>query len=577
MVRLNRRQLIAAAGLTGVGLLAGGPRAAGVDRALRVSARRAVRPEGTTLEQVATPVGSAGYRRLATGPGWPLVVRQELAPAGSRRDDRREALASAVQFTDVHVVDAESPVRAEYMHLFPVFASSAFRPHETMTTQGLASLVSRVNGLRAGPFTGRPFDCLVSTGDNTDNHEHVELSWFLDALNGGEITPATGDRTRYEGVQDSGSTLYYHPESDLNDIYKQAGFPQIPGLLTAAARRFTSAGLEIPWYSVFGNHDDSVEGTVPGGTPLDAFYTGTIKIMGLSSPAAAEKIAGLWQTDPRQVGALIPVLAGPIATVTADQRRKPFTPLEYVLEHLKPRNTGPGPVGHGFTQENVDRDTGYFTWEVAPGVLGIAMDTTNRAGFTDGSLGAEQLEWIEARLKAGSSAYYDPSGRPVTHDVTDSLFVLFSHHTSTTMENVIPDPERPAEQRHNADVLIALLHRFPNVVAWVCGHTHTNLITPHAGPTAEQGFWEISTASHVDYPQQARLLELVDNRDGTLSLFATLIEADSPYQVGYGNLSPGGLASLYRELAFNDIHNDGSRTGGPADHNVELLLANPLR
>lgn len=126
-------------------------------------------------------------------------------------------------------------------------------------------------------------------------------------------------------------------------------------------------------------------------------------------------------------------------------------------------------------------------------------------------------------------------------------------------------------------MLIALLHRFPNVLAWVCGHTHTNLITPHAGPTKQQSFWEISTASHVDYPQQARLLELVDNRDGTLSLFATLIEADSPYQVGYDNLAPGGLASLYRELAFNDIHNDGSRTSGAADHNVELLLANPLR
>lgn len=42
------------------------------------------------------------------------------------------------------------------------------------------------------------------------------------------------------------------------------------------------------------------------------------------------------------------------------------------------------------------------------------------------------------------------------------------------------------------------------------------------------GFWEISTASHIDFPQHARILELVDNGDGTLSIFGTLVDHPAP-------------------------------------------------
>ena len=54
----------------------------------------------------------------------------------------------------------------------------------------------------------RPLDFMMSTGDNTDNHELVELAWFLDILNGGAVTASTGDPSRYEGVQDSGSAQF---------------------------------------------------------------------------------------------------------------------------------------------------------------------------------------------------------------------------------------------------------------------------------------------------------------------------------------------------------------------------------
>ncbi|MGZ4553458.1 MAG: TIGR03767 family metallophosphoesterase, partial [Mycobacteriaceae bacterium] len=193
---ISRRGFLTSAGaagaLWGVAAVGTATPAQALDRGLKRTAERTTSTAGTTLEQVATRVSATGYTRLTAGPGWPLMVRTELAGAGGERDDNRTALASFVQFTDVHVVDSESPVRFEYLH--PI-VSSAYRPQEILSTQGTASLVRRINSLvpTGGPYTGRPFDCMVTTGDNTDNHEHVELEWMLTSFNGGSITPTTGD------------------------------------------------------------------------------------------------------------------------------------------------------------------------------------------------------------------------------------------------------------------------------------------------------------------------------------------------------------------------------------------------
>jgi metallophosphoesterase (TIGR03767 family) len=498
-------------------------------------------------------------------------VRTELAEARNGREDRRTALASLVQLTDVHLVDAQSPVRFEYVH---PFTGSAFRPQETLTAHGLVALVHRVNALAAGPHTQRPFDAVVSTGDNTDNKEFAELSWFLTALNGGTIVPNTGAPDRYEGVQNSGADLYWNPESPIQDMYKKAGFPEIPGLLGAAIDPVTSPGLRTPWYCVFGNHEDSVEGTVPSGIPpLDAMYTGSLKFEVPGSPEQAKAVDIATKYDPGAIAGVLSAFTTPPRVVTPDPTRAPFTPRQFIAAHLDPANTGPGPVGHGFAPDAGDTGIGYYAFDIAPGVVGISMDSTNHAGFVDGSLGAAQFRWIEDTLLAGSSVYYDSAGARVSQSRSDTWFVLFSHHTSTTMDNLVPDPANPTEPRIPAAQLVSLLHRFPNVLAWVNGHTHENRITPWAGPTPEQSFWEVNTASHIDFPQHGRILEVVDNADGTVSILTTLFEADSPYSVDYTDLSPLGLASLYRELSFNDIHTDPVRLGASVDHNVELLLS----
>jgi metallophosphoesterase (TIGR03767 family) len=559
-----------------MGLLLVTPTANALDRALKRTAARTFRTAGTTLEQVATAVtpGTTTYSRLTGGPGWPLVVRGDLAEPKPGRDDRRRAVSAFVQFTDLHVTDTESPVRFEYLH---PFNAAAYRPQETLGTVATSALVRRVNTLKRGPFTDRPFDFLVTTGDNTDNHELIELDWFLTSLNGGTVSPNSGDPKRYEGVQDSGSIAFWNPSTRLDDAYTKKGFPQLPGLLEAAIAPFRAPGLDVPWFCTFGNHDDSVSGLLPEDTAgIESFYTGRDKVIGVSDSTAKQIVTAIGNRTSVPMAEVLSAPGTILREVTPDARRRPFTTAEFVRAHLEHRNTGPGPAGHGFTDNNADGRDVYYTFRIAPGITGVSLDTTTLGGFVDGSIGLGQYNWLEALLARNSSTYYDFFGRRITHHVTDELFMLFSHHTSDTMGNPVPDSRHPLEPRLDGDAFVALLNRFPNVLAWVNGHTHRNKITPHPGDTPAQGFWEINTASHVDFPQHARVLELVDNGDGTLSIFTTLIEAEAPYAVDYSARNPQALAALYRELSYNDIHVDLSRVGSVGDHNTELLLTNPL-
>lgn len=121
-----------------------------------------------------------------------------------------------------------------------------------------------------------------------------------------------------------------------------------------------------------------------------------------------------------------------------------------------------------------------------------------------------------------------------------------------------------------------MLLRHPNVVAWVNGHTHINTVTPHARDDGTGGFWELTTASCIDYPQQQQVVEVVDNRDGTLSIFTTAVDHAAPAQWN-GELTPIGLASLSRELSANDwVENPAMRVGSELDRNTELLLPAPF-
>ncbi len=572
--RLDRRALLAATGAVtlaagighalGPGAGSGNAAPAGrvtVPRSRQASAAPlAPYRAGTTLLTAAAPRGTSGYRRLGDGPGWPRVVRGDLAAAKAGRENRRTPLAAFVQFTDLHLVDVQHPLRYEYLR---AQTASAWRPHESLSVAGAVSLVERVNALRGAPATGAPLHCVVTTGDNTDNNSRAELDWYLKVMSGGRITPNTGDPRRYEGVQDSGLKLYWHPDGALRDTDKALGFPRLPGFLDAAVREVNSPGLGLPWYSTVGNHD-----ALPGGcwAPQDSYLTefavGGRKLMSLDETRGA----ALWKAvkkghDPKGVHfkELLRSEARRMRSITPDASRAPFTPAEYVRAHLDPAHTGPGPVGHGYTRENLASGTQYYSFRISDDVLGISLDSTDPAGHYEGSLGTAQLRWLERELAATERRQGGPS-----------YVVVFSHHTSRTMRNLRHDPARPGEARHGGEEIRALLGRHRSVLAWVNGHSHKNAITPHRTPHG--AFWEVSTASHIDFPQLARVVEVADNHDGTLSLFTTLIESAAPHRTDFTDLSQTGLAALYRELSFNAPGAKPALGGEAGDRNTELIL-----
>ena len=330
----------------------------------------------------------------------------------------------------------------------------------------------------------------------------------------------------------------------------------------------------MPWLSVFGNHDGLVQGNVPTNPLVAQLATGPAKIIDLPPGTDIIQLAQWLQSgDPRGLQTLF---AGPVRLVTPDANRRPLTRTETIAEHFHTAGT---PHGHGYSAWNLATGNAYYTVDRGL-VRGIVLDTVNPFGGSEGSIDATQLAWLTAQLKAGSRHYLDESGHVVRGGHHDRLFVIYSHHTIDSMDNAA------GVGRVLGPAVRDLLLRFPNVVLWVNGHTHRNTVKPYsraAGSPAPGGFWEVNTAAHIDWPQQARTIELVDNRDGTLSLFCTMVDHAGPTSYGAHPASPLELAALSRELGANDWQEGASpagtdgRRGRVEDRNVELLLPAPFR
>ena len=156
--------------------------------------------------------------------------------------------------------------------------------------------------------------------------------------------------------------------------------------------------------------------------------------------------------------------------------------------------------------------------------------------------------------------------------------MLFSHHGIDTLTNTgagHADPDNGPLL--GAAEILAQLHRFPNVVLWLNGHTHLNAVRRRIHPgNPARGFWEVTTCAVIDWPCQTRLVELVD-RGSCLSIVCTMVDHDTPV-VPAALDTRDDLASLHRELAAN-VPFRGARSGAagtPADRNVELRITPPF-
>ncbi|WP_426571767.1 TIGR03767 family metallophosphoesterase [Aquihabitans sp. McL0605] len=532
----------------------------------------------TTLDATIRPVGSGRYRRLAWAPGEPHLLCTDLgvAPADDRAATRRSLLYIG-HHTDTHVCDAQSPARLEGGETFGWFnpgADGGHRPQELCTTHVLDQLVVATNAVAASPVTGAPMAWCAQTGDNTDNRTEAEVAWWLGVLEGHEVTPNTGAPGRYEGVQRSGWRGVWHPDDPSHDIYGDAGFPALPGFLDAAVAPFQPTGLTVPWLAVFGNHDVLYQGT---------FGSDVAKVGDLLASASAKPrgTIGLIRTSlhTRLLGGgrarWERLRRGPgIQRVAADPEARRSVPLDDFLRKVVDAGD------HGFTAANLEEGTSWWSRPEGDQVQVLGLDTCNHAQGSGGSLGPRQTQWLELELQRHHRRWRDPQGRWVQGDGADRLVVILSHHNSWTMDNGHDDPADPGPRTSGPD-LVALLTRYPNVVVWINGHSHEHKILVHRGFGRGAGCWEIDTASAIDFSQQGRTFELLDNGDGTVSILVTVLDHAGAPATDHrtdDRWTVAELASISRELAANDDRwiDPIALLGRPEDRNVELVVAAPF-
>ncbi len=580
----------------------------------------------TTLRRTIAPVDGSGYRSLGTARGEQRLVRNRgLAERG--RAGRRRSLLLFAQLTDPQIVDEMSPARVDFADAAGGAIKSSWRPQEALALHVFDQTVRSVNANRRSPV--RQGDgkrarlaLAVTTGDLADNQQLNETRWFRGVLDGGRVDPFSGkpigagnqcggasqaevDRMdaavaarAYTGVQDY-DDYPSAPDDRKADFWDPdvaapggayAAFPRYPELMERAQAPFTAAGLDVPWFISRGNHDGLVGGTAPASVDLfRVIATGCLKVL----PSAAVdpmQFAGASEDD------LFAAIDDPsfIGQLLAAASRVPPDPDRRIVSKAEYRRL----VGHGFgrtpkAQLDASRGTAsYYSFSPRRGVRMLALDTVAEGGGADGNLDDPQYRWLRTELRKARRR--------------GELTIAFGHHTLATMDNARTDeqagacppggePGCDADPRRSTPLHLgtrgrqtveALFAGTPSLIAYVAGHTHANAVRFYRGGRGS-GFWEINTASHIDWPQQSRLIELMDNRDGTLSVFGTIVDqaapAASPAPGPADALTPRRLASLARTLSFNDPQRDGlessagdaSKRGARRDRNVELLVRDP--
>ena len=364
-------------------------------------------------------------------------------------------------------------------------------------------LAGAVRAIRAlGP------DAVIQGGDLIDNDQRNELAWALVALRGGIVRP-----DRYFGVQlaSDSDPFYYRPDLDA---------PEHPGLLSRAARPFASLGAGAPVYPVLGDHDILVAGEVVPTAQTRALAVGDEALWelppGLSVPPGTPLTAGGSPDGPPLPGLvnrfLAQALAGPKVRVPADPGRREMDPAE-VISRLR-----------ATTRPSLD-----YAADVGRDLRLIVLDLARRGGGSGGLVRPDQPGWLANQLQGSGSRWA----------------VAVSH--------------QPLASSEGGEVLLSLLDAHPNVIAVLSGHTHRNLIEPRAH------YWLISTASLIDYPQQARALRVLRTQGGGVAIQTWMLD----------HAFPGDLGTISRELAYLDAQGGRPKgfAGGRLDRNVTLYRA----
>jgi metallophosphoesterase (TIGR03767 family) len=498
----------------------------------------------------------------------------EIAVGSEPRE--RIALATFIHLSDLHICDAASPARLEFLDrladpdhplsaLIPYVGT--YRAQEFLTTQVLEAMVKAANEITHAPMTGAPIDAVVVTGDVTDNAQSNELHWYKTILEGGKVNPKSGHAEKSEAAHSSNPDTYdvrfYHPDGPPSGMeadrpHTEYGFPHYKGLLAASEKEFTAEGMKHKWLAVHGNHDALLQGTAAPTPALDELVQGSAKLSGLKSmDDLATLFSGFGEVGP----ALYPGIDQlNTVEVSADSRRKLVEIKDWVDIHT---NCG---HDHGLDQEQPE--TAYWYRNIGARVRLVGLDTVNRYGGWQGCIHRKQFEWLAELLESSKDKYV----------------VLSSHHPLENLFNgYVPDEIVPPALEKE---VIALLEKYPNVILWFSGHVHDHKIQESLKKDGTHAFWEIRTGSHIDWPQQSRIIEIMKAENGQIVIGTSVVDHAGPllFEGTEQELNdPVALAGFSRLLAANDWqrHREGVNSfetleGAQEDRNIWLWANDPL-
>lgn len=498
-----------------------------------------------------------GYGEWSFGSGLPVVERLDLMPAGYLRpaDLEKSRLLRFFSFTDIHITDKEAPNQLiHFQQIDPVSYrnTSIYSPVMLYTTQVLDAAVQTVNDLHSRD----PFDFGIMLGDAINDPMFNELRWFIDVLDGQLITPSSGA----------------HLGADSIDY-------QMP---------FQAVGLdkEIPWYTVLGNHDFLFIGSFPldaepsiglresytadsvwaAGTPIrmedfsrfpPVFDYRNLKADPLFYPGVLDGTTPLGEVI--FAGSIdAPVFGGMAPMVAADPDRRPLLRSEWIDEFF---NTTSQPVGHGFNL--IERHTGnpedadFACYSFVPKaniplkVIVLDVNQSQDDGSFDihghGYLDTRRLEWLKAELASGQA---DNQLMIIAAHVPIGVSAIGSH-----MEWWAGDENTKPGYENAVDLagLVEILQGAPNLLMWLSGHRHTNVIKAFPSTDAnhpEHGFWQVETSSLRDFPQQFRSYDIYLNSDYTVSIEAVNVD------VAVAEGTPAAQSRKYAIAAQQIIQND---------------------
>lgn len=375
--------------------------------------------------------------------------------------EQRELLARFVHVTDSHIVDQESPARLAGAG---AVVSAAWREWESCSTQLYDGIIRTANRIHV---SGRTVDFLVHTGDATDNVQHNELSWFMAVMNGGLVNPLSGVDDR---------PLEARPEPHLD--------PHATFLAQGLYRQGVHGDAStIPWYVLMGNHDVYAVGVFPIVTGWGGLRVAPLPLQprpGILLPSYLNPTGSLTH------GRVTPNRPGPPDLYTWPQPVLPVADRAFFdeQEFIDVLLASPmSPPGHGFEPGGPP----WYSTSPVSGVRLIGLHTSDHVqrvtglDYHEGAISQQQLEWLRAELAAATDR--------------GEIIIVASHHPSRAMEG----PHRSAVDHEG---IRRILNDYSGVVVHLAGHRHQHRVADRGG------YVEIETASTLDWPQEARLVEI---------------------------------------------------------------------